>query len=384
MFIHNFKYTITVLLKNKSLIFWSFIFPLILGTLFKMAFSNITNSEKLDIIDIAIVNNEEFKSNYFYIETFKNLSDETNENQLFNTQYVTLEEAQELLVNNKIAGYMLIEDNKPQLFFNSNGIDQTVFKHVTDEILSTSLIVNNISKLNIEIDYSKLYKDIIESLHSNNINILDKSKTNIDFVMIEFYTLIAMTCLYGGMISMTAINKNLANMGNIGKRVEVSPTKKGTIILSSLLSSYLIQLLGLLILFIYTIFVLKVNYGSNLLLIILLALIGSLNGLALGLCVGVICRKSEGFKIGILLGITMLGSFLSGMMGITLKYVIDKNIPIINKINPISMITDGFYSLYYYNSLNRYYFNIISLLIVSTILIIISILSLRRQQYDSI
>ena len=80
----------------------------------------------------------------------------------------------------------------------------------------------------------------------------------------------------------------------------------------------------------------------------------------------------------------MLGSFLSGMMGITLKYVIDKNIPIINKINPISMITDGFYSLYYYNSLNRYYFNIISLLIVSTILIIISILSLRRQQYDSI
>ena len=72
------------------------------------------------------------------------------------------------------------------------------------------------------------------------------------------------------------------------------------------------------------------------------------------------------------------------MMGITLKYVIDKNIPIINKINPISMITDGFYSLYYYNSLNRYYFNIISLLIVSTILIIISILSLRRQQYDSI
>ena len=80
----------------------------------------------------------------------------------------------------------------------------------------------------------------------------------------------------------------------------------------------------------------------------------------------------------------MIGSFLSGMMGVTLKYVIDKNIPLLNKINPASMITDGFYSLYYYNTLNRYYFNIISLLMVSTILIIISVISLRRNKYDSI
>lgn len=80
----------------------------------------------------------------------------------------------------------------------------------------------------------------------------------------------------------------------------------------------------------------------------------------------------------------MLGSFFSGMMGITMKYVIDKNIPVINKINPASMITDGFYSLYYYDTLNRYWFNIISLLIFSAIMLGLSILSLRRQKYDNI
>ena len=202
--------------------------------------------------------------------------------------------------------------------------------------------------------------------------------------MIEFYTLIAMTCLYGGMISMTAINQNLANISNNGKRIEVAPTKKSTIILSSLCSSYLIQLLGLLLLFIYTIFVLNVNYGNNLLLIILLSVVGSLTGLSLGLSIGVLTKKGEGAKIGILLAITMIGSFLSGMMGVTLKYIIDKNIPILNKINPASMITDGFYSLYYYSNLNRYYFNIVSLLIVSSILIILSVIKLRRNKYDSI
>ena len=72
------------------------------------------------------------------------------------------------------------------------------------------------------------------------------------------------------------------------------------------------------------------------------------------------------------------------MMGITMKYIIDKNIPIINKLNPANMITDGLYSLYYYETLDRYIFNVISLLIFAFILITVSYISLRRQKYDSI
>ena len=54
----------------------------------------------------------------------------------------------------------------------------------------------------------------------------------------------------------------------------------------------------------------------------------------------------------------MFGCFLAGMMGVTMKYVIDKNVPIINKLNPANMITDGFYSLYYYDTLDRYIFDL--------------------------
>ncbi|MFR5190429.1 MAG: hypothetical protein ACLTEH_04200 [Clostridia bacterium] len=58
--------------------------------------------------------------------------------------------------------------------------------------------------------------------------------------------------------------------------------------------------------------------------------------------------------------------------------------PILNKINPAGMITDGFYALYYYDTLNRYWVNVISLLIFAAIMIALSITSLRRQKYDSI
>ena len=67
-----------------------------------------------------------------------------------------------------------------------------------------------------------------------------------------------------------------------------------------------------------------------------------------------------------------------------MKYLFDKNIPIINLINPASMITDGFYALYYYDTLDRYFFNVISLIIVSLVMMGLSFISLRRQKYDSI
>ena len=80
----------------------------------------------------------------------------------------------------------------------------------------------------------------------------------------------------------------------------------------------------------------------------------------------------------------MFLSLLSGMMGVTLKYVIDKNVPIINLINPNNLITDGFYSLYYYNTLTRYIRDVQYLIIFIVLCLIISFVFLRREKYDSI
>jgi ABC-2 type transport system permease protein len=393
MFIHNFKYAFKTLFKNRMLIFWTFAFPIILGTLFNMAFSNIENSEKLDIINIAIINNDDFENNEAFKTSFEELSDENNEDRLFNTQYTTEEKAKELLDNGEIVGYMKLKEDKPILTFTTSGINETIFKYVTEEIEQTSDIIKNLSETEIQkqitsgnynINYEEIYNKVIELAKEDEVKLKNISNSNLSYTMIEFYALIAMTCLYGGMLSMISINQTLANMSNKGKRIAVSPTKKGTIILSSLLASYIAQLIGLAILFVYTLFVLKVDYGDNTCLIILLAMIGSFAGLTLGTFVGTLFKTNENAKTGILIALTMFWCYLSGMMGITMKYVVDKNVPIINKINPASMITDGLYSLYYYDTFDRYWFNIISLLIFAFVLMLISFFSLRRQKYDSI
>lgn len=393
MFIHNFKYALKILFKNKMLIFWTFAFPIILGTFFNLAFRNIENNEKLDIIDIAIVETKEFNNNEIYKETFKTLSDEENSDRLFNTKYVSLEEAKELLENNEITGYLLLEDNS-KIVVNTNGINETIFKFVTEEISESEKMINTIAEKRIKekiennyqnnIDIKSLYNEISQLIQNSKVNIENISSNNLSYTMIEYYTLIAMACLYGAILGVVAINYNLANMSSNGKRVAVSPTSKIKIIASSLLASYITQIIGVILLFIYTIFILKVDYGNNLYLVLLLALVGCLAGLAFGITVGTLVKANENTKTGIVIAITMLGCFLSGMMGITMKYIVDKNIPIINKLNPASMITDGFYSLYYYDTLDRYWFNIISLLIFAFILIVASLFSLRRQKYDSI
>lgn len=394
MFFHNFKYAFKTLFRDKMLIFWTFAFPIILGTFFNMAFSNIENSEKLDIISIAIVEKEE---NKIMKQAFETLSDEENEDRIFQTQYVTEEKAKELLEGDEITGYLIMTKEEPKVVIKSNGINETVLKYVTEEIIQNTEIISDIIEKRVEEsmqgypegiynmpNMQNISEDVQKMLEENQVELKNISNSNLSYTMIEFYTLIAMTCLYGGILGMTAINHNLANMGNVGKRTSITPTSKGKIIFSSLMASYLTQLIGLAILIAYTIFVLKVDYGTNLPLIVLLSLTGSLAGLSLGIAVATLIKANENAKVGILIAVTMLGCFLSGMMGITMKYMIDKNVPIVNLVNPASMITDGFYALYYYDTLDRYFLNIVSLLIFSGVMIILSINGLRKQKYEAL
>lgn len=392
MFKHNLKYNLKTLFKSKALIFWTYFFPIILGTFFYLAFRDIEKNETFKAIPIAIINNESWQNNDIWKSTIDSLSNE-DDNQVFNTSYKTLEEAEFLLEKGDITGYLLLENNTPKVIIKENGTSETILKSVIESINSNINIIKDYIEIKVKeeiknnnyanIDYEEITKEVLNILEIEN-NIKDITNNNMSYTMIEYYTLIAMAALYGGILGMVAINKCLANMGNIGKRVSVSPTKKGTIIISSALASYIAQVIGVALLFLYTIFILKVDYGTNLPLIILLSLAGSFTGLSLGIATSSILKTSENTKLGIILAITMTGCFLSGMMGITMKYIIDKNVPIVNMLNPAALITDGFYALYHYDTLTRYWKDLISLIIISIILILISIKALRRNKYDSI
>ena len=94
MFAHIFKYRLKCLLRDKSNIFWTMLFPLLLATFFQLAFSNLTTGEKFTVINIAVVDNTAWQEN----ESFQQAMDEvsTGEDRLFNLTMVSADEADNL------------------------------------------------------------------------------------------------------------------------------------------------------------------------------------------------------------------------------------------------------------------------------------------------
>lgn len=391
MFFQNFKYMLKALFRNKGLIFWTLAFPLIMALFFNMAFSGIEEKEKFDAIKVAVISNEYFENNDMLKDIFRSLSDIEDDDRIFDTRYVGEEEAKKLLQNDEIDGYVIFSENNPKITVAKSGVNQTIFKFVVEEIVQSGdtaeVVQSKIQKL-LEKQENKgfwnTFAIILTLLQNNSSNINDISDKNLSYMTIEFYTLVAMTCLYGGILGAVAINWCLANMTSVGKRLSMTPVSKIKLVLSSALSGYVIQLIGVALLFIFVIGILKVDFGNNVPQIILLALVGSMAGLTMGVAVTAAIKASENAKTGILIGFTMLGCFFAGMMGVSMKYVVDKNMPIINKLNPANMITDGFYALYYYDTLDRFMTNIWGLCIFSALMLAIAILSLRKQKYESL
>lgn len=373
MFSHIFINQFKIILKKKSLIFWTLIFPIALGTFFNLAFSNIDESEKFDTIDIAVVNNEEFNTN----ENFKDLiSALSTEEKIFNSQYVNLQEAQDLLNDNKIKGYILVED-KIKVFVKENGISQSIIKSVVDNFHQVSSAINHIV-----LDKQDLKNLVMEDLNKDYFN--DVSNEKISFIVTYFYTLIGMSCLYGGIFGINAVIDSESNLSKKAARINVSPIHKLKLLLISLLIAFIIQFTEILILLGYLNYILKVDFGTQTLPLIILAIAGTLAGISLGALIGLSNKKNEDTKVGILISVTMSLSFLSGMMISNIRELIDQNIPILGQINPVTMIMKALYSLYYYDDLNIYFQNLFSLLIFTFIMITTSYVILRRKKYDSI
>lgn len=384
MIFHNYIYRLKCILRDKQNMFWTLLFPILLATLFNMAFSNLSISENFSEIQIGIIENEEYKRNGDFIKTIESLStaNTTTENsKLFHVSYTAKEEADRLLEDNKIEGYILF-DNGINLVVKNSGIKQTIIKSFLEDFKQTSSTVVTIINKN----PSAMEKGLLNSVSNRNDYLKEvvAGKAEPNNVVIYFYSLIAMTCLYGSFCGLKEVTALQANLSPQGARVNMAPTHKLKVFVASMLAATTVQLGIMLILIGYLNFILKVKFGSQLGYIALTCLIGTITGVTFGTCIASIIKKGEGIKIAILIGGTMTMSFLSGMMNDKMKYIISTKAPIISYLNPVNLITDSFYSLYYYSTYKQFFINIALLCGFSVIFSTITYLVLRRQKYASL
>lgn len=376
MFFHFFKYQFRTLIRNRTVIFWTLIFPLALATFFNLAFSNLTASEKFETIDVALVEEQE---NQYFKQTLQSL--ESGDEKLINLKIKSLNEAKQLLKDEKIKGYYIVNKDI-KLVVNNTGIDETILESIANEYNSTMSTFKNITDLNPNILQTNILNAV--NLSKNNFETLNIGG-NTDLTVVYFYTLIGMNCLNASFCGLRTTSQIEANLSRQGTRICVSPISKLVTVLSGILSAFIIQFAIMMILMAYLIFGLGVGFGDQIGYIIILIAIGCFTGVGLGNFAGNVLKfKKEDTKISFLTSFSLVLSFFSGMMIIDIKYWMQTNLPLLTYINPVNLITDGLYALYYYDNLNRYTINMVCLFIIGVLLIVGSLFFTRRKQYDSI
>ena len=365
MFYHEFKKTLRVFMRQKVMIFWALIFPLVLGVFFKLALGNVKDSNNFEAIKVGV--NESLIDD----EYFKNFIDQMEEEDLLD---LVASKDDKILDKDDVSAYI---EKKNKLLLKKNGVRESILVNILKYYSMNENMVRTIMEKNPNTDISNIYLD---KTHIES----DIPNKDMDPTMVFFYCLIGFQIIYGYSWGLSIIYQYEANLTTIAKRNAISPLNKRISLLASMSVGFLLNFC--IALFTMLIFnkVLGVDFSNRIPQLLLIVAIGSLTGVSLGMVIGASNKADIETKIGLGIGISLLLSFLAGMMVSGIKIIIAEKAPLINKINPVALISDGIYSLYYYRSLDRYYNNVICLVGVTLGLILLTFIFTRGKQYDSL
>lgn len=378
MLAHIFIYRLRCLLRDRETIFWTMLFPLLLAVLFNMAFSNLNSGESFKAIDIAVVENKQYSDGQFFTSALNEVS--KGDNRLFKLTIASIEEADRLLKDNSVDGYIIAED-PVRLVVNKSGMKQNIIKSFLDNYMHTASAVGSILR-----EHPEKQQEVLSKLGDRKQYVREVSGTNAEpnNVLIFFYTLIAMSCFYGGFFGMREITDIQADISPLAARINIAPVHKLKAFLISMSASLLINIAEILLLLLFLQFVIGVDFGPKAGYVILTAIAGSITGVTFGAFISALVKKREGIKTGILVGVSMVGSFLAGMMNQSIKYIVSQKIPILSYLNPINLLTDALYCLYYYDTFDRILLNIGVLLIFIVLFCMGTYFIIRRRKYASL
>lgn len=368
-------YRCKCMLKNKSLIFWTVAFPFILTTLFASVLKGAYDPGEFKTISIAVVDDAYYQQDQALQEVLNTAK--MNDIPFFHVQAVSKEKANALLRNDEVDAVIQDQD-KLHIDVKDSTLNTTIVSSFFSEYEQKTTMVKELMMKGISInEISELFQNTQSYIQSNE-------KEDHDVSAVFFYTVLAMVCLFGGQWSMVSLYDIQANQSSRAARMAMTPVHKIRYLLCDFILCLLFELIFVLLIYGYMQYILDIAFGKHLLATLSILLLGCLSGNAIGTLIGCVITKNMNFKTGILTALTMTGSFLSGMMMVQIKYLVQLYVPFLNMINPVAMITDGLYSLYYYGIDERYMNNVISLIIVILLFYGLSFALIRKKRYTSL
>ena len=382
MFWHSFKYSLKTTLRDRVQMFWSFIFIILLGTLFRATFGNAYEKSELvyDIKVIAYIEDEFIMENVTTI--IENITvDEAGEKKLFNITYAdSMGEAEELMNESDESGLLYSEDGVLKLKVKETGLEESILSSVVSQYHQIITVMKDIADQPAEVQaevMAELMRDASENVEKSI------SDANMDAFGQYFFNLLTMGCLMAATAGVTFTIRNQANLSNLGARKNLGGAGTFARTFGGLAAIWLVLSIVTILAFGYLL-IIGVDFGTRIPAVILTIIVGNMLGLSAGYFVGSIGRLSKSVKDSIAVLFSVFTCFLSGLMIMDMRMLIELNCPIINDINPAIWISDAFYSLVIYDTYDRYIQNMIIMTVFSLACLVGGVILGRRKQYASI
>lgn len=376
MFLHHLKYELKTTLRKKDLLIWLILFPIVLGTLFKVSFSSIYEKDTLfRAIPAAIVETAENSG-------FRTAAEAVSEGDepLLKLTYTDEQEALDLLEQKKISG-IIYAGETVSLTVGGSGLQQSMLKTFVEQYGIYEAVIRQTAEQSPE----KL-QQVIDALSADvtACQRIPLTEGNTDPFVQYFYNLIAMVAMFGSTTGLHIATSNQANMSALGARRNCSPATRFSGFSAAVTGSCIAQSVCMIICVSFLAFVLKIDFGSRLPLVYAAAVLGGCLGVSGGFFVGSVGKLSTNAKASISISVTMICCFLSGLMVGNMKAIIAEKMPWVNAVNPVAVISDSFYCLNLYSDLHRFSIKIITMAVMTVIFMLLGILLSGRKKYASI
>lgn len=370
---HYMKYRLKIMLGDKSTVFWSMLFPLIMVTLFRFTIAQIGKTETMEPVEAGAVMVQEDMG---FREFLKGMEGDL----IHLTIYESREQGEKALEDKKVNGVFLLGDER-SLSVISTGMKESILEGLLDSYEKNEAVLKEIAA-----NHPENLETVIEAMadYQPMVQEVGLGGKSLDTAMQYFFAALAMACVYGSFLGLQSAFELKANITPLGARKCVSPAKRLSMIFSDMTVMIGVHFTYIVLLLFYMRFLLGVQLTDNWPKVLLVCFFGCVFGISAGILVGSSGKLRESAKLGILIGGSLTLCFLAGLMYTGVKSAVEHACPILNRLNPVALITDGFYSINVYDDPVRFVSNLGILAAMALGCLSLSFLAVRRERYDSI
>ncbi|MGO4938288.1 ABC transporter permease [Fundicoccus sp. Sow4_H7] len=410
MLSHLLKYLPRIMARNREGVLFGIFFPFAFGMIYLMVFTGLlSGGTTLDVIPIAMV----FHGSREEVDSMQtNLERIAVKGELSGGNIVLSDE----LADQPLMSYVTVADLAEGEKLAEDGVvDATVIAETTDDGVGFKIevapaAINNFTSSviysafdsyhSMTVGYTSAFENITDS--DNPLNSLfqvtsraeelqadqelivrTESASGANSNSIYFYSALAYLCIFFMSVGVNLVTENEAIHSQSALRATMSPVPKSKRFFATFVS-WIVPSLAVIYAVVALYYFNDIPLGRYWGRLVLLLTVGVMVGMLMGTAIGGVFKRHFGVTQAVSIGLPLFFGATSGMMASGVKVLINERVPWFNKINPVTLINDGIYYLNSYPTFKQYNQNLLILLAMAVVLLIVTIVSIRRTDYASL